>query len=300
MKELPKGIIPAMVTPFDRRGEIDVNGVGRVVNYLLDGGVHGIFVSGSQGEFWALTEAEKGLLFERTVEAVDGRVPVYGGTGAESTGEVIRISKAAEDVGVDAVSVLTPYYIRPGMEELFDHYQKIAGRVDLPILVYSNPGRTGVTIDPSTMGRLHEECSNIVGIKDSSGDLTLTSEYIDRCGDDFSVLAGRDTLILATLLYGGKGAIAACGNIVPELIVRIYDGYMLDDLQIALEAQRKLAPLRHAFSFGTFPVVIKEAMNLMGFSVGRCRDPVSESSISKENMEKLRRILTSLGVEIKT
>jgi len=299
MKFVPTGIIPAMVTPFDKNNEICKEATIRVINHLLNGNVHGIFVSGSQGEFWALTDKEKEKIFKITVDVVDERVPVYAGTGAESTNEVIRLTKKAKDYGINAASIITPYFINPTQDELFSHYVKIANKVDIPILVYSNPGRTGVNISPSMLEKLKEECDNVVGIKDSSGDLTITSEYIKRCGDKFSVLAGRDTLILATLIYGGKGAIAACGNVVPDLIVKIYENFVLGNIKEALEAQYKLAPLRHAFSYGSFPVVIKEALNMMGMSVGSCREPIYSSSISIENKRKLKEVLNNLGIQTK-
>lgn len=299
MKFTPLGIIPAMVTPFNKKNELHKEATVRVINHLLKGNVHGIFISGSQGEFWALTEKEKEELFKIAIDVVDGKVPVYAGTGAESTNEVIRLTQKAKDCGVDAASIITPYFIKPTEKELLSHYIKIANKVDLPILVYSNPGRTGVNISPTMLENLCEECDNVVGVKDSSGDLTITSEYIKRCGDKLSVLAGRDTLILATLIYGGKGAIAACGNVVPELIVKIYDNFMSGNVKEALEAQYKLAPLRHAFSYGSFPVVIKEALNIMGMSVGSCREPISSTSISEENRRKLIKVLINLGASIK-
>lgn len=290
---MPKGIIPAMVTPFNKYNEIDENAVRRVITHILKENVHGIFVSGGQGEFWALTRDEKKRLFEITVDIINGKIPVYAGTGAESTKETIELTKIAKDVGVDAASIITPYYIRPNENELINHYTKIANNVDMPILVYNNPGKTGIQISPKILNTLCEECNNIVGIKDSSGDLTITSEYINICGNKISILAGRDTLILATLVYGGNGAIAACANVVPGLIVKIYENFISGDLKGALEAQSKLMPLRLAFSLGSFPVVVKEAMNIMGLQVGTCRDPISP--ISEKNRQKLVQILLDLG-----
>jgi len=297
MKFAPKGIIPAMVTPFDKYNELDENGIRSVIDYILKGNVHGIFISGSQGEFWALTKNEKEKIFKIAVDAVDGKIPIYAGTSAESTLETIELTKMANDIGVDAASILTPYFINPDQNELLNHYIKIANKVDMPILVYSNPGRTGVKVSSTMLESLCEECENVVGIKDSSGDLTITSEYINRCGDRISVLAGRDSLILATLVYGGKGAIAACGNVVPGLIVKIYEDFISGDLKGALAAQSKLAPLRSAFSLGSFPVVIKEAMSMMGFSVGHCRGPISP--LSDTNRKKLIEVLVGLGVKVK-
>ena len=299
MKFTPKGIIPAMVTPFNKYDNIDNEGIERVVNHIIKGKVHGIFISGSQGEFWALTKEEKEKFFDFTVNIIDGKIPVYAGTGAESTRETIELTRIANDVGVDAASIITPYFIKPNDNELLNHYIKIANKIDLPILVYNNPGRTGVYVSPAMLEKLSIECDNVVGIKDSSGNLTITSEYIQRCGDKLSVLAGRDTLILATLIYGGKGAIAACGNVVPGLIVKIYENYVSGNIDEALDAQYKLAPLRHAFSYGSFPVVIKEALNIMGILVGPCREPVSSISISDENRRKLKEVLKNLGITIK-
>ena len=297
MKFVPKGIIPAMVTPFDKYNELDEDGIRRIINHILKGGVHGIFVSGGQGEFWALSRDEKERLFKTSVDTIDGQIPVYAGTGAETTRETIELTRIANDVGVDVASIITPYFIKPNETEVLNHYIKIANGVDMPIIVYSNPGSTGVKVSPKMLETLYEECDNVVGIKDASGDLTLTSEYINRCGDRISVLAGRDTLILATLIYGGKGSVTACGNVVPELIVKIYECYSSGDLKGALEAQYKLAPLRHAFSLGSFPIVIKEVLNMMGLPVGHCRDPISP--ISTENRQKLLEVLLDLGLDVK-
>jgi len=297
LKFVPKGIIPAMVTPFDKYNELDEDGIRRIINHILKGGVHGIFVSGGQGEFWALSRDEKERLFKTSVDTIDGQIPVYAGTGAETTRETIELTRIANDVGVDVASIITPYFIKPNETEVLNHYIKIANGVDMPIIVYSNPGSTGVKVSPKMLETLYEECDNVVGIKDASGDLTLTSEYINRCGDRISVLAGRDTLILATLIYGGKGSVTACGNVVPELIVKIYECYSSGDLKGALEAQYKLAPLRHAFSLGSFPIVIKEVLNMMGLPVGHCRDPISP--ISTENRQKLLEVLLDLGLDVK-
>src|SRR5512136_544676 len=197
----PKGIIPAMVTPFTSDGKVNVGALRKLTNYLIDGGVHGLFPVGSQGEFYALTFDEKKKAIETVVEETRGRVPVYAGTGAITTREAIALTKMAEGAGVSAVSVLTPFFIRPNEEELFEHYSAIAKATRLPVLLYNNPQRTGVNISAEFVARA-SRVENVVGIKDSSGDLTLTSEYIRRTGEKFSVLAGRDTLIYGTLCYG--------------------------------------------------------------------------------------------------
>jgi 4-hydroxy-tetrahydrodipicolinate synthase len=289
----PKGIIPAMVTPVTSSGKINVKALRKLTNYLIKGGVHGLFPVGSQGEFYALTFEEKKRVIEAVVEETRGRVPVYAGTGAVTTREAIALTKMAEKAGVSAVSVLTPFFIRPNDEELFEHYKKIAKATRLPVLLYNNPQRTGVPISADFVVRA-SKIENIVGIKDSSGDLTLTSEYIRRTGKNFSVLAGRDTLIYGTLCYGGKGAIAATANVAPKVVVEIYEAFQAGDWKRSLEAQFRLAPLRLAFDLGTFPVVIKEALNLIGIDAGVGIPPVG--GITPKAKADLKGILMHLGL----
>ncbi len=287
----PKGIIPAMVTPVTADGKINAQALRKLTNYLIDGGVHGLFPVGSQGEFYALTFEEKKRVIEIVVEEARGRVPVYAGTGAITTREAIALTKMAEEAGVSAVSILTPFFIRPNDDELFEHYKMITNATRLPVLLYNNPQRTGVPISADFVVRA-SKIENIVGIKDSSGDLTLTSEYIRRTDSQFSVLAGRDTLIYGTLCYGGKGAIAATANVAPRVVVEIYEAFQAGDWKRSLEAQFRLAPLRLAFDLGTFPVVIKEALNLMSIDAGVGIPPVG--GISSKANEDLKEILKKM------
>lgn len=289
----PYGIIPAMVTPVDGNEEVNEAALRQLANFIIEGGVHGLFATGSQGEFWAFSAEEKRRIWEVAKEETAGRVPVYAGTAAITTREAIALTQAAESAGVDAVSILTPFFVAPSQQELYEHYAAIAEATSLPIVLYTNPDRTGVPLKPETLARL-SEIPNIVGIKDSSGDLSLTAEYVRATPDDFAVLMGRDTLILGGLLYGCKGAIAATGNVVPALVASIYDRFVAGDLEGAKQAQEELAPLRLAFTWGTFPVVIKEALNLMGMDAGPARRPVGP--MSDEKREQLTNVLRSLGV----
>lgn len=264
-----RGIIPAIVTPL-KDDELNEPALRRTVDYLVGAGVHGIFATGSQGEFWALSAAEKRRVWEVTLEQAAGRVPVYAGTGASTTREAIQLTRMAEQVGVQAVSVLTPYFIRPNQNELTEHYRAVAASTRLPIILYTNPDRTSTNFQVGTL-RWLAKVDNIVGIKDSSGDLTLLGEYIRLCPAGFAVLVGRDSLIYGALCYGAQGGIAATANVCPRLVVRIYDCFQAGDHAGAAEAQRRLAPLRAAFSFGSYPAVIKEAMDMMGFEAGPAR-----------------------------
>ncbi len=287
----PFGIIPAMVTPLTKDETINERALRQLTNHLIAGGVHGVFALGSQGEFWAFSPDEKRRVFEIVVEETNHRVPVYAGTAAITTRDTIALTRLAEQAGVDAVSILTPYFISPNEKEMDDHYRAVAESTRLPILLYTNPARTNVKMSPQLVARL-AEIENIVGMKDSSGDLELTAEYMRVAPPDFSVVMGRDTLIYGALLYGAQGAIAATANVAPRLVVSIYECFKAGDLAGAQRAQETLAPLRHAFAWGTFPVVIKEALDLMGIACGPARAPVGP--LSAEQRERLKNVLREM------
>jgi 4-hydroxy-tetrahydrodipicolinate synthase len=293
MSFFPKGIIPAMVTPLDEKEELNERALRQLTQYLIEGGVHGLFPVGSQGEFFALDYEEKVRVMEIVAEETQGRIPVYAGTGAITTREAIRLTQAAESIGIQAVSIITPFFLAPNQDELHDHFAAIAKATKIPILLYNNPGRTGgVKISPELAVKL-SQIDNIVGIKDSSGDMTVTAEYIRRTDSKkFSVLAGRDTMIYATLCYGGTGSITATGNVCPKLVSEIYEAFMRGDHKKSLEAQYQLAPLRVAFDLGSFPVVIKEALDMIGIPAGPSRSPVK--GLPKDKKEELRKVLQGM------
>lgn len=289
----PTGVIPALVTPFSADGKtLNEPALRRLLDFVISEGVDGIFVAGSQGEFWALSFEEKVRLMEMTVDMVAGRVPVYAGTGAITTAEAAALTREAYRLKVDAVSVITPFFVTPNEEELYEHFKAIADAANIPVLLYPNPARTQVKISPALLTRL-ARVENIVGIKDSSGDLSLTLSYLRATqGTDFTTLVGRDTLIYGGLLYGAKGAIAAGANAAPRLMSSIYDKFMAGDLEGAMAAQSAVEPLRVAFDLGTFPVVIKEALNMMGLDVGPCRAPVGP--MTEAQRQKLKAVLDAL------
>lgn len=290
-----QGIIPAVITPLTLEGKFNESAMRKLINYLIDGGVHGLFVVGTTGEFYGLTPEEKRDIFQVTMDETKGRVPVYVGTNGITTRESVMLTQLAEDCGVDAVSVLTPMFITPNQNQLFDHFKTIAANTSLPVVLYNNPPKTGVNLAASTVAKL-AEIPNIVSIKDSSGDLTLTAEYIrlTQGRDDFNVLVGRDTLIYGALCYGAAGSIASCANVAPRLCADIYDKFMAGDLKGSLEAQFKLAPLRIAFTIGTFPAVIKESLTMLGIEAGPCMDPVGP--MTSEERDSLRKVLVGMDL----
>lgn len=293
MTFVPKGIIPPIITPLTDEGEVNYPVLQQMVNHLIEEGVHGLFPLGTTGEFYAFDEDTYRRILQTVKEETAGRVPVYGGANHITTRGVIRLVKICEEVGMDAVSVLTPMFISQTQEELYDYYAEIAASTSLPIILYNNAPKTNVTIAPATVARL-AKIDNIVAVKDSTGDMTNTAEYIrlTRYNDNFHVLMGRDTLIYAALCYGATGAIASCANVAPRITADIYDKYVAGDLQGALDAQFTLAPLRIACSMGTFPAVIKEGLVQEGYAVGKCLAPISELTL--EEKEKLHRVLVEM------
>ncbi|MCL6573998.1 MAG: dihydrodipicolinate synthase family protein, partial [Bacillus sp. (in: Bacteria)] len=254
----PKGVIPALVTPLDKEGRIMEQALKNVIDYTIAGGVHGLFILGSSGEIYGLTNQQKRRVVEITVEHTAGRVPVYCGASEITTRDSIQTAQMVQDVGgVSALSVLTPYFLTPTQSELIEHFKAIAKSTDLPVILYGNEGRTHVKIDVKSCEEL-SKVDNIIGIKDSSGDMTKMAEYL-RVTDrkTFSVLAGRDTLIYAGLCHGGSGAIASTANIAPKLVADIYNTFLTGDYKKSLELQLKLSPLRLCVDKATFPVVLK-------------------------------------------
>ncbi|MFT0848647.1 4-hydroxy-tetrahydrodipicolinate synthase [Actinomycetaceae bacterium L2_0104] len=272
----PAGIIPALVTPLDSEGNLFEQGLRDVLDYTIDNGVHGVFVLGSSGEIYGLTDAQKRRVVEITVEHVGGRVPVYAGASEITTRDCIRTAQMVGEVGgVSALSVLTPYFMTPTQSELVEHYRAIAAQTDLPVLLYSNPGRTQVALAVNTVVEL-AEIPNIIGVKDSAGDMTLTADYLRETPDDFVVLMGRDTLIYPALAMGADGAIASTANIAPRLLSELFASYQRGDRDRALELQKKLSPLRNLLDKATFPVVLKEGLRYAGVEAGRCFAPARE------------------------
>ncbi len=269
-----KGIIAAMQTAMHEDGSIHEEELRRQIDRQINAGVDAVFCLGTNGEFYIMSMEEKIRVMEIFVDQVGGRVPVYAGTGCIGTKETIALSKKAEEIGVDVLSVITPYFAAVSQEELYQHFAAVAESVSLPVVMYNIPARTGAALAPSTVGRLAKEFSNIAGVKDSSGNFNNILQYIQAAeGTDFSVLSGNDALILWTLLAGGQGGITAIANILPTVMVSIYQYYLKGDMENAKKAQNSIAQIRDCFKYGNPNSVVKCATNLMGQPVGPCRKP---------------------------
>ena len=289
-----QGIIPPVATPMQANEDLDLPRLKWFIDHLIANGVHGIFVLGTNSEFYALDEREKQEVIATAVAHVNKRVPVYAGTGAETTREVVRLTKMAEREGVDGVSVITPYFVSPTQQEIYDHYRRVAEHTRLPVILYNNPGTCGgVKIDVDTAARL-AEIPNILGIKDSSGDLQNTNELIRAVPERFAVLMGRDTLIFPALMFGARGAVPATGNVAPSLLVEIYEAFQRGDLEAAKAAQLRLNPLRLALALGTAPGAVKAALTLLGKSIGPSRSPIAP--LAPDKLPKMREALKAAGL----
>jgi 4-hydroxy-tetrahydrodipicolinate synthase len=274
--------------------DLDLPRLKWFLDHLIASGVHGVFVLGTNSEFYALDEREKQEVIATAVAHVNKRVPVFAGTGAETTREVLRLTRMAEREGVDGVTVITPYFVIPSQQEIFDHYRRIAESTPLPVILYNNPSTCGgVKIDVETVARL-AEIPNILGIKDSSGDLQNTNEYLRVVPDRFSVMQGRDTLIYQALLFGVRGSVPATANIAPRLAVEIYEAVQRGDHAAAKAAQIKLSPVRISLMLGTAPGGVKAALALLGMPIGPSRSPVGP--LPPDKLQKMRAALEQAGL----
>ena len=272
----PRGVIPALVTPLTREGDLLEQGLRDVIDFTIAAGVHGVFVLGSAGEFYGLSRQTRRRVIEIAVEHTAGRVPVYAGASEITTRNAVEAARTAQEVGgVTALSVLTPYFMAPTQSELVRHFTAIAASTELPIILYTNPARAHVELTLETIVAL-SEVDNIIGLKDSAADLAFTRRVVEETPEDFSVLIGRDNLILDALRAGAAGAIASTANIAPAISVGIYSAFVAGDLDEARRRQEELVPLRSLLDKATFPVVLKEGLRMAGVEAGYCLQPASE------------------------
>ena len=265
-----KGVIVPILTPIDENELIDEAKLRDQVDYVINGGVLGILAFGSNGEFYAVEDDEMERGLKIMVDQAAGRVPVYFGIGAISTKKCCRLAKMAVENGAAGISVLQPMFLKPTETELYNHFKTIAESVpETPMLLYDNPGRVGYTMSAGLVERLAKEFDNIVGMKDTSGDITQTAEFIRRTrGTDFKVFGGKDTLLYASMCHGAVGGVCTAANFMPELITDVYNKFVAGDLQGSLEAQFKLNPVRLSMDPASFPVAAKDMANLRGRNVG--------------------------------
>lgn len=285
-----RGIIPPIITPMNDDETINEAELRNQVNRQIEGGVHGLFPFGTNGEGYILSEAEKEQVLSIVIDETKGRVPVYAGTGCISTKDTIRQSMMAMSLGADVLSIITPSFAAASQNELYEHYKTVAEAVDMPIVLYNIPARTGNALAPATVARL-SSIENIVGAKDSSGNFDNMLQYIEqtREREGFAVLSGNDSLIFWNLLAGGSGGIAGCANVYPKVMASIYQYFTAGDMENARRAQDSIRSFRACFRFGNPNTIVKAAVGLLGYPVGKCRAPFNQ--IPEEGIEALKRVL---------
>lgn len=287
-----KGIISPILTPMNEDETLNLEELRVQVDRMIDNGIHGIFPFGTNGEGYILTAEEKKLVVETVVDQTNGRVPVYAGTGALSTKETIEQSKMAQAAGADILSIITPSFAAASQDELYTHYKAVAEAVDMPIVLYNIPARTGNALTPATVGRL-AEIENIIGAKDSSGNFANILGYIDagkkKTNGEFYTLSGNDQLIIWTLLAGGTGGIAGCANVYPQTMASIYDLFMEGKIEEAKKANESIQSFRACFKYGNPNTIVKTATRLLGHNVGSCRAPFNQ--VPEEGIEAIKKVL---------
>jgi 4-hydroxy-tetrahydrodipicolinate synthase len=290
---LLEGIVPALVTPFDKEERIDYQAWQVIIDTLIAEGVDGLFAAGGQGEFFSYEDEERAAALSFCRKAVAGRVSVYGNVGCITTRASVKLAQQAEAEGLDFLVVITPFYLKPSAEELAAHYIAICRSVRTPVLAYNIPDRTGVEITPGIVARIASECENFVGLKDSSGKLDGVPLLMQAAQNrKLAIFMGRDNIILPALKLGCVGAVTACANVAPRLFVDLYRAFRSGDLERAERLQQLINPLRMAVNSHTFPSVVKEAMQMAGLPAGPCRRPVGV--MPPEARANLARIIEDL------
>lgn len=287
-----RGSIVAIVTPF-RDGKVDEKAFRDLIEFQIENGTDGIVPCGTTGESATLSHEEHERVIELTIEAVNKRVPVIAGTGSNNTAEAVRLTRHAKKAGADGALLITPYYNKPTQEGLYQHYRKVAAEVDIPIILYNVPGRTGVNMLPETVARL-AEIKNIVGIKEATGDLKQISDVIGLCPKDFLLLSGDDFTVYPTLAVGGHGVISVVANVAPKDMADLCDSYFAGDMKRANALHYKLLPLNGAMFYETNPIPVKTALALMGKCSWDLRLPLCP--MSDGNLNRLEKVMKEYGL----
>ena len=281
------GSLVAIVTPF-RKGKVDERALAELIEWQIAKGTSGIVPCGTTGESATLSHDEHNRVIELTVEVVRRRVPVIAGTGSNSTDEAITLTRHAKQAGVDGALLITPYYNKPTQEGLYLHYKAIAEAVDLPLVLYNIPGRTGVNMLPATIARL-SAIRTIIGVKEGSGSVQQASDIVQMCGDRLTVLAGDDSLTLPMMSVGGKGVITVTANIMPAEMAGLVRAFAEGKVEEARRLHFKLSPLFAALFYETNPIPVKEALGLMGRIDPELRLPLCP--MGQDTREKLIGVL---------
>lgn len=279
------GAAVAIVTPMHTDGTVDLDKLGRFIDFQIQGGTDAIVICATTGESSTLTHEEHIEAIRYAVQKTAGRVPVIAGTGSNDTAYAVKLSLEAQKAGVDALLCVTPYYNKTSQAGLVAHFTYIADRVDLPIILYNVPSRTGVNIKPETYLTLSKH-PNIVATKEANGDITSVARTATLCGDDLAIYSGNDDQIVPLLSLGAKGVISVLSNVMPQKAHDICARYFAGDVEGSRRLQLELISLIDALFITVNPIPVKAALNLMGFDMGPCRLPLTDLSEQEESILK--------------
>lgn len=263
----------AMVTPFDHKGNIDFEKTTQLINYLISNGSDALVIAGTTGESPTLSTEEKLALFRHSVKVVDGRVPVVAGTGSNNTYASIELTKKAEEIGVDAIMIVAPYYNKPNQEGLYQHFKTIAESTELPVMLYNIPGRSVINMSVDTIVRL-AELPNVVALKDASGDLDAMTAIIAQTSDDFALYSGDDGLTLPVLAIGGTGIISVASHVIGNEMQEMVKLYESGNPKEAAKIHQRIVPVMKSLFAAPSPTPVKTALQLKGLDVGSVRLPL--------------------------
>ncbi len=292
MKRVFEGSGVALVTPFTETG-VNIPALKDLIEFQIEGHTDAIIICGTTGEPATMSDEERDEVVKASIKQIDGRVPAIVGTGSNCTAHAVELSKRAQDMGADALLVVTPYYNKCSQEGLKRHFTAVADSVDIPIIIYNIPGRTGVNMKPETLAYLAKH-ENIAGMKEASGDLSQVGEMSRLCGDDLTIYSGNDDQIVPLMSLGGKGVISVLANVAPGAAHDICAAFLAGDAEKACELQLKYDPLINALFWDVNPIPVKMALNMMGMNAGPLRLPLCE--MDGEKTARLKNVLREYGL----
>lgn len=293
IKKRLRGSIAPVVTPFKSNYEIDFEAHSKLIEFQIESGSHGISVTGTSGEPSSLTTEERIQVMENAYKTINGRVPFVPATGSTNHQETLRLTKVAQEMGADAAMVIVPYYNKPNQQALYNHFKTVADSVDIPIIVYNIPGRTGVNLEVETLARLVEDCPNIIGVKESNKDFEHVNRVLQYCGRDFNLYSGIELLCYPMLTIGGAGSISATSNVEPAKVAEMHDAWEEGDLDRARDLHYELMKLNDVLFKDTNPAPAKYALGLMDKIEPVLRPPMGLPS--NELQEEIRQTLIEYG-----
>jgi 4-hydroxy-tetrahydrodipicolinate synthase len=286
-------MMTAMITPYTDDLQVNYDKAGEIAEYLCRNGSEGLVVCGTTGESPVLSHEEKLELFAVVRDSINGRIPVWAGTGSNNTAATVELSREAEKLGVDGIMLVTPYYNKPSQEGLYQHFKQVAQNISLPVMLYNIPGRSSIDLLPETVARL-SEVKNIVAIKEASGNMDQMTQLKIMLPDDFLIYSGDDSMTLPMMALGAAGVVSIASHLVGNEMKKMIDAYIQGNKEEALNIHKKLFPIFRGLFITTNPVPLKEALNIMGMQVGGFRPPLYRAD--DKEIVTIKKMLVDFGL----